>query len=65
MRRCAGSHWCRPRAKQFIRRVGLRDFAHEHRHELSGGRQPRATIVCTLFVERFARKSPRRFRSWS
>ena len=56
MRRCAGSHWCRPRAKQFIRRVGLRDFAHEHRHELSGGRQPLATIVCTLFVERSAPK---------
>jgi NitT/TauT family transport system ATP-binding protein len=32
----------RQRAKQFLRQVGLRDFAHKHPHELSGGMQRRA-----------------------
>jgi ABC-type taurine transport system ATPase subunit len=35
----------RQRAEQFLRRVGLREFAHKHRHELSGAMQQRAAIV--------------------
>jgi NitT/TauT family transport system ATP-binding protein len=38
----------RQRAKQFLRQVGLREFAQKHPHELSGGMQQRATIARAL-----------------
>jgi NitT/TauT family transport system ATP-binding protein len=38
----------RQRAEQFLRQVGLREFAQKHPHELSGGMQQRAAIVRAL-----------------
>jgi NitT/TauT family transport system ATP-binding protein len=36
------------RAEQFLRPVSLREFAHKHPHELSGGMQQRAAIARAL-----------------
>jgi ABC-type nitrate/sulfonate/bicarbonate transport system ATPase subunit len=38
----------RQRAAQFLRQVGLREFAHKHPHELSGGMQQRAAMARAL-----------------
>ena len=35
----------RQRAEQFLRQVGLREFAQKHLHELLGGMQQRAAIA--------------------
>ena len=35
----------RQRVEQFLRQVGLREFAQKHLHELSGGMQQRAAIA--------------------
>jgi NitT/TauT family transport system ATP-binding protein len=38
----------RQRAEQFLRQVGLREFAQKHPHELSGGMQQQAAIARAL-----------------
>jgi NitT/TauT family transport system ATP-binding protein len=40
----------RTRALEFLRQVGLRDFADKHPHELSGGMQQRVAIARALCV---------------